>query len=165
MGDMHFADSSFSPRRRYQEPNNQVFRRDGSYFRSEDRPQLPRHRHEQPWSNRQAHETMACPGTAFNVVWQVTTSHDAQAKPTAAIEEAEHVTDTTTNPTDGTPTDSNDSSTTTLLRHSQAVTDKTAPTLSILQNGTTASMPLATGTSERTVRRKSLTPRRDYYSK
>ena len=99
---------------------------------------------------------MACPGTAFNVVWQVTTSHDAQAKPTAAIEEAEHVTDTTTNPTDGTPTDSNDSPTTTLLRHSQAVTDKTAPTLSILQNGTTASMPLATGTSERTKRRKEL---------
>ena len=74
---------------------------------------------------------MTCPVTAVNVVWQATTSHEVLAKPKAVMEEAEHMTDTTTDPANSTPTDSNDPPPRTLLRQSQVVTDKAAPALSV----------------------------------
>ena len=98
---------------------------------------------------------MACP-VIVNVVWQATTSHDTQGQAHTVMEKPEYVTDTTTNPANNTPVDSNDPPPTTLLRHSQVLTKKAAPTLSTLQSGTTASTPLTTGTSERIKRREKL---------
>lgn len=85
-----------------------------------------------------------------------TTSHDVPTEPTAVMKEAEHVTGTTTNPTNITPTESNDPPPRTLLGYCQAVANKAAPTLSTLQNDTTTCTPLTTWTAERNHRREKL---------
>ena len=56
-GRLHFADRLDSfPRSRYQESYSQALRSDGHYLQSDEWPQLPRHRQEEPWSQQQARD-------------------------------------------------------------------------------------------------------------
>ncbi len=56
-GRLHFADRLDSfPRSRYQESYSQALRSDGHYLQSDEWPQLPRHRQEEPWSQQRARD-------------------------------------------------------------------------------------------------------------
>ena len=56
-GRLHFADRLFSfPRSRCQESYSQALRSDGHYLQSDEWPQFPRHRQEEPWSQQRARD-------------------------------------------------------------------------------------------------------------
>ena len=56
-GRLHFADRLDSfPRSRHHESYSQALRSDGHYLQSDEWPQLPRHRQEEPWSQQRARD-------------------------------------------------------------------------------------------------------------